>query len=133
MKSKLKKLSLQTQTPSNIETTFAGWSERFLNYLRTECHLAPNTVMAYRRDLSHFQSWLDGRFPNKLKIDDLTNYLVWLKDQRLAASSNSKLHDILPYLPSWAFIQIRNRSVVEIIWPVLLSKTAWKKCQIVFS
>jgi integrase/recombinase XerD len=43
--------------------------------------------MAYRRDLSHFQSWLDGRFPNKLKIDDLTNYLVWLKDQRLAASS----------------------------------------------
>jgi integrase/recombinase XerD len=87
MKSKLKKLSLQTQTPSNLETTFAGWSERFLNYLRTECHLAPNTVMAYRRDLSHFQSWLDGRFPNRLKIDDLTNYLVWLKDQRLAASS----------------------------------------------
>jgi integrase/recombinase XerD len=87
MKSKLKKLSLQNQLAPQPETSFAGWSERFVSYLRTECHLASNTVEAYQRDLEHFQTWLAGRLPNKLKIDDLTNYLVWLKDQNLAASS----------------------------------------------
>ncbi len=87
MKSKLKKLSLQNQLAPQPETSFVGWSERFVSYLRSECHLASNTVEAYQRDLEHFQTWLAGRSPNKLKIDDLTNYLVWLKDQKLAASS----------------------------------------------
>lgn len=87
MKSKLKKLSLQNQLAPQPETSFVGWSERFVSYLRSECHLASNTVEAYQRDLGHFQTWLTGRLPNKLKIDDLTNYLVWLKDQKLAASS----------------------------------------------
>ena len=87
MKSKLKKLSLQNQTAPLQETSFAGWSERFVSYLRSECHLASNTVEAYGRDLEHFQTWLSGRLPNMLKIDDLTNYLVWLKEQKLAASS----------------------------------------------
>jgi len=87
MKSKLKKLSLQNQTAPQQETSFAGWSERFVSYLRSECHLASNTVEAYGRDLEHFQTWLSGRLPNKLKIDDLTNYLVWLKEKKLAASS----------------------------------------------
>ena len=82
MKSKLKKLTLQNQAICQPETTFAGWSDRFVSYLRTECHLAANTVAAYQRDLVHFQSWLAGRLPTKLKIDDLTNYLVWLKEQR---------------------------------------------------
>lgn len=87
MKSKLKKLNLANQTSAKLETTIASLADRFLSYLRSECHLATNTVESYQRDLTHFQTWLAGRSPNKLKIDDLINYLVWLKDQRLAASS----------------------------------------------
>lgn len=87
MKSKLKQYTLKTQPAPIAADTMAEWSERFLKYLRSECLLANNTVAAYRRDLNHFKEWLNGRMPTRLQIDDLTNYLVWLKEQKLAASS----------------------------------------------
>jgi len=36
------------------------WTSAFIDYLRGECRLADNTVAAYTRDLSRFQSWLAG-------------------------------------------------------------------------
>lgn len=88
--SKLKKLKQGlTETAKPVET-MAGWMDRFLVYLRSECHLAQNTIAAYGRDLEHFKEWLHGRCPTSLSISDLTNYIGWLKNISLAASSISR-------------------------------------------
>ena len=58
-----------------------------LNYLRTECHLAVNTIAAYQRDLTRFTHWLAGRPPAKLLVRDLSDYTGWLKTQKLAPVS----------------------------------------------
>lgn len=62
----------------------------FVNYLRTECHLADNTVAAYERDLKKFYEWLAGRSIGKLKVRDLSDYAAWLHQRNLAPASISR-------------------------------------------
>lgn len=66
------------------------WYEAFLDYLRTECHLAQNTVAAYGRDLQRFQEWSAGRDARHLTISDLTDYAGWLRNQNLASATVSR-------------------------------------------
>jgi integrase/recombinase XerD len=63
------------------------WVAACLDYLRTECHLAANTIAAYRRDLNRFCEWLGGRFAAKLTVRELSDYMGWLKTQKLAPVS----------------------------------------------
>lgn len=65
----------------------ASWTEAFLEYLRTECHLADNTVQAYRRDMGRFRKWLANRPVASLSIRELSDYVGWLHDQKLAPAS----------------------------------------------
>lgn len=58
-----------------------------LAYLRTECHLAPNSISAYRRDLTHFSEWLSGRSIAKLTVRNLSDYMAWLQTKKLAPAS----------------------------------------------
>lgn len=66
------------------------WAESFADYLASECHLADNTVAAYRRDITRFVRWLDGRSLSRLGIGDLADYPGWLSEQSLAPSSISR-------------------------------------------
>jgi integrase/recombinase XerD len=66
---------------SSADTT-RRWAEMFTDYLRAECHLAENTVAAYRRDLQHLLTWLGGR-----RIPHLADYAAWLHDRKLAPAS----------------------------------------------
>ncbi|HVW37315.1 MAG TPA: site-specific integrase, partial [Pirellulales bacterium] len=50
------------------------WASAFADYLRSECHLADNTVAAYRRDLRRFYDWLGERRIPKLDIRELADY-----------------------------------------------------------
>jgi integrase/recombinase XerD len=68
----------------------ARWREAFVRYLRSECHLAENTVQAYERDLERFFGWLGGRRIEGLAISDLAGYPAWLTDQDLAPASISR-------------------------------------------
>ena len=63
------------------------WTESCVNYLRTECHLADNTVVAYGRDLRRFAQWLDGRRIADLTIGELSGYVEWLHNEQLATTS----------------------------------------------
>jgi integrase/recombinase XerD len=63
------------------------WIGACLDYLRTECHLATNTIEAYRRDLRRFNEWLGGRNAAKLTVRDLSDYMAWLPRQKLAPPS----------------------------------------------
>jgi integrase/recombinase XerD len=86
--------------------------------------LANNTVAAYRRDLEHFKSWLEGRLPTKLKIDDLTNYLVWLKEQNLAATSIAR--HIVSLRMFYKFLQL-EAGITENPAELLTTPKIWRR------
>ncbi len=65
----------------------AQWQEDFADYLRSECHLAANTVAAYARDLARFFQWLDGRRWQQLSVSHLSAYPAWLTEESLAPKS----------------------------------------------
>lgn len=73
--------------PLNRENSIRRWSEAFSDYLRTECHLAENTVMAYRRDMRRFIQWLGKRSVPQLTIAELSDFVGFLSDQKLAPAS----------------------------------------------
>lgn len=68
----------------------AKWREAFTRYLRTECHLAENSVVAYERDLRRFFDWLRGRRIAGLTVSELADYPAWLMAQELAPASISR-------------------------------------------
>ena len=63
------------------------WQDDFADYIRTECHLAANTVEAYRRDLVRFFSWLGSRRFQSLSVNELAEYPAWLGEQQLSPKS----------------------------------------------
>ena len=62
------------------------WLEDFQRYLRTECHLADNTVAAYARDMRRFVAWLGRRRLQQLRASELAGYPEWLAEE----------HDLAP-------------------------------------
>src|SRR4029453_4935422 len=66
------------------------WREAFVRYLRSECHLAENSVVAYERDLRRFFEWLRGRRIAGLSISELPDSPAWLPAQQLAPASISR-------------------------------------------
>jgi integrase/recombinase XerD len=85
---------MRTLKPKLIVPTAAAtsgqskrWTAACLDYLRTECHLAPNSIAAYRRDLSRFSEWLGGRAAVKLGVRELSDYMSWLQTKKLAPAS----------------------------------------------
>ena len=63
------------------------WQEDFADYIRTECHLAANTVEAYRRDMAKFFEWLGSRRFQSLSVNELAEYPAWLGEQQLSPKS----------------------------------------------
>ncbi len=63
------------------------WVNAFIDYLRSECHLAENSTAAYRRDMRRFMGWLAGRQVAKLTIRELADYATFLSEQKLAPPS----------------------------------------------
>lgn len=129
-KSKLRQFRLgKSDTVQPVETT-AGWRDRFLVYLRTECHLAANSISAYDRDLEHFTTWLGNRNLSQLTIQDLTDYLSWLKEQELAASSISR--HVVSLRMFFKFLQLES-AVVDNPADLLTSPKIWQRVPFVLS
>ena len=72
---------------STAKSSAQTWIDAFTTYVAGECHLAENTVAAYRRDLRRFYKWLDGRSVPALSIRELADYAAWLHGQDLAPAS----------------------------------------------
>lgn len=66
------------------------WHQRFTAYLRTECHLAENTVLAYGRDLQRLIQWRAGQPLNQLSLADLSEFVASLQAEKLAPASISR-------------------------------------------
>ena len=73
--------------PPQARSTAETWLTAFVGYVAGECHLAENTVAAYRRDLTRFFEWLAGRTIRELSIRDLADYMGWLNQKQLAPAS----------------------------------------------
>jgi integrase/recombinase XerD len=84
----------------------ARWREAFVRYLRTECHLAENSVLAYERDLRHFFEWLRGRRIAGLNVSELADYPAWLNAQELAPTSISR--HIVSLKVFFRYLQLEN-------------------------
>ncbi|TWU31523.1 site-specific tyrosine recombinase XerD [Novipirellula artificiosorum] len=83
------KLQMLAQTGAPAKTCQATESvcADFLDYLRSECHLAANTIAAYGRDMKRFCSWVGKRKLNQLTIGDLSAYIGKLQSFGLAPAS----------------------------------------------
>ncbi len=67
-----------------------NWHQKFTTYLRTECHLADNTVQAYGRDLRRLIGWMGSTPANRLKLSDLSEFVAALQAEQLAPASISR-------------------------------------------
>ena len=81
------KPKLTPREPKVQGATTARWTAAFVDYVRGECRLAENTVIAYQRDLRRFAQWLSGRAVRTLKISELSDFVSWLHAQKLAPAS----------------------------------------------
>lgn len=106
------------------------WIEGFLEYARTECHLAENTARAYRRDLRRFKEWLAKRRIRELTITDFSEYVGWLHEQELAPPSVARhvvsLKVFIRYLQLEGIVQ---KNLVELLG----SQKLWQRIPSVLS
>ncbi|MBM4005696.1 MAG: site-specific tyrosine recombinase XerD [Planctomycetes bacterium] len=107
-----------------------GWTEAFARYLRSECHLAGNTVAAYQRDLRRFRSWLGDRSIAKLTIRDLADYVAWLHAAKLAASSVAR--HVVALRMFFRYLQLEG-FLTENLAELLGSQKLWQRVPEVLS
>ena len=96
----------------------------FINYLRSECHLAENTVMAYTRDLARFERWLAGRRVQSLTIRDLSNYAQWLGEEQL--NPRSAARHIVTLRMFFRYLQLEG-ALKENVAELLGSPKLWQR------
>ncbi|MEZ6147412.1 MAG: site-specific integrase [Planctomycetaceae bacterium] len=83
----------QTEHTSVGRSHPAAHLQSFLHYLRAECGMSTNTLLAYRNDLQQFLDWIKSRNLSSLGDIDLpilTDYLQMMRDRGLAASTVSR-------------------------------------------
>ncbi len=92
MGSKLQRLRQDGRctSPALAPPPDSDWHQRFTDYLRSECHLADNTVLAYGRDLQRLLQWRGERPLNQLKLQDLSDFIAGLQGEGLAPASISR-------------------------------------------
>jgi integrase/recombinase XerD len=108
----------------------ARWREQFVRYLRSECHLAENTVVAYERDLQRFFKWLGGRRIEGLSISDLSGYPAWLTDQSLAPASIGR--HVVSLKVFFRYLQLEG-ALAENQAELLGTQKLWKRVPTVLS
>ncbi len=106
------------------------WQEGFLRYIRTECHLADNTVAAYGRDLKRLFAWLGNRRLGQLSVSELAGYPAWLAEQGLAAKS--VVRHVASLKVFFRYLQLEG-AIVDNQAELLGSQKLWQRVPTVLS
>lgn len=106
------------------------WVTAFAEYVKSECHLADNTVQAYSRDLKRFQTWLAGRTITALTIRDLADFVGWLHEQTLAPSTIAR--HIVALRMFFRYLQLEG-VLTENLAELLGSQKLWQRIPEVLS
>lgn len=101
---KLQQLADQNRRPAGPK--LGTLQNDFLHYLKTECHLANNTIVAYRRDLDRFFGWVDGRDVTKLTVTDLSAFVNSIGGQSLAPASIAR--NVVAVRTFYKFLQLEG-------------------------
>ena len=91
----------------------------FIHYLKSECGLADNTILAYERDLTRFMAWFRTHGPIRLQAVDLnllSLYLQNLHEQGYAATSMARhLVSLKMFFRYLVLEAVLPESVVELV------------------
>ncbi len=116
--------------PPKARSTAQTWLEAFVEYSAGECHLAENTVAAYRRDLARFFEWLGGRSAVQLSIRDLADYVGWLHAKKLAPASIAR--HIVSLKVFFRYLQLEG-VLEDNLAELLGSQKLWHRVPVVLS
>lgn len=125
--SRRKKLKVKPPSPEKVTKR---WTVAFADYQRTECHLSPNTVSAYQRDLARFSHWIGNRPIRALEISDLTDFVGWLGEQDLAPASIAR--HIVSLRMFFRYLQLEG-VLLENLAELLGSQKLWERIPEVLS
>lgn len=101
--------------------------EEFLNYLSVEKGLSKNTGYSYRNDLNKYIIYLEKNNIDsieKVRRQDITNFLLSLKDRGISAVSISRN---LVAIKGFHRFLVRENFIKEDVTSVLESPKLWKK------
>ncbi len=105
----------KTPTPQQL----TGRLDEFVHFLRAECSMADNSVLAYSRDIRQFFDWLQAKKiadVRQINLKMMTSYLKSLHERGLAASSiGRKLVAIKTLFRFFVLEGIITESVVELL------------------
>jgi len=84
------------------------WIERFLEHLRVERGMSPNTLESYSRELLRFKTWLGEKSFKQVSREELQTYLRELS--RLGLSAKTIFHN-LAVMRSFYFFLLENELI----------------------
>ena len=105
----------------------------FRNYLQAERGMAGNTVLAYGRDLAHFQEWVSGGGlgdylrPN---VRELSHYISHLREGGLAPASVAR--HLVALKMFYRFLRLEERTTESSV-DLLSSPSLWERIPQVLS
>jgi integrase/recombinase XerD len=105
----------------------------FRDYLAAERGMAKNTVLAYERDLHKYHEWaMTGALPDYLapSVRELTNYLAYLKEAGLAATSIAR--NLIATKMFYRFLRLEERVEKNTV-ELLSSPRLWERIPQVLS
>lgn len=105
----------------------------FLHYLMAECGVSPNTLAAYRSDVTKFGQWRKRHAPvplDRLTVPLLTGYVEFLHGTGLAASSIGR-H--LASLSTFFRFLVYDGRLEENLAELLVAPTVWDRLPTVLS
>jgi len=96
----------------------------FLDYLKSECHLAPNTIEAYGRDMRAFVAWSDGRDFRGMRVGDLSEFIGHLQAKGLAPTSIAR--NVVAVRTFFKYLQLEGQ-VTENPAELLSTQKMWQR------
>ncbi|MEM6687855.1 MAG: site-specific tyrosine recombinase XerD [Planctomycetota bacterium] len=120
---KLQKLQAGTSDVDGSEFDRSRLTD-YLIYLRSECHLAENTVEAYGRDLDRFLKWLGNSSVTRQTVQSLSTYMASLRGEGLAPSSVSRA--IVAVRTFYRYLQLEGQ-VKENPAELLATQKMWQR------
>ena len=129
---KLKASKLRRLKPKPLDGQNASkrWADSYVDYLRSECHLAENTVAAYRRDLRRFLKWLGTRSIPQLTVSQLSDFVGSLGKRDLAPASIAR--HIVAIKMFFRYLQLEG-VLVDNKCELLGSQKLWQRVPAVMS
>lgn len=115
-----RKRPVQTATSDTAQTSDPSqYISGFIHYLKAECGLSENTMLAYQRDLTRFVGWYRTHGPARIQHVDLgllSRYLQDLHANRFATTSMARhLVSLKMFFRYLVLEAILPESVVELV------------------